>query len=145
MCVSVGSKGVFPACTHTFSQFTCCLTRSLKKHWMSEQRCEQSNLCQVDCCSLIISLRLKTANLHSVKVKIQPKYTKFGNYTNTAWRYWSPRMYMSGNGRCNYNKYCTCIHHNGHLICVQASVVGEINIFSLILFHSACGNLPVKN
>ena len=72
---------------------------------MAEQCHEQSNLFQVECHGLIFSLRLKTANWHSVKVKIQPKYTKSGNYTNTAWRYWSPTMYMSGNGRCNYNKY----------------------------------------
>lgn len=99
---------VFPASTHTCSQFTCCSTCSFKKQWMAEQCHGQSyysNIFQVDCHSLIISLRLKTANLHSVKVKIQPKYTKFGNYTNTAWSYWSPRMYMSGNGGCNYSKY----------------------------------------
>ena len=39
----------------------------------------------------------------------------------------------------------TCIHYNGHLICVQGPVVGEINIFPLILFHLACGNLTCQS
>ena len=134
----------FPSCSHTCSQFTCCLKCSFKKQWMAEQCHEQSNPFQVECHCLIFSLRLKTANLHSVKVKIQPKYAKFGDYTKTQHR-GTDVLGCIWVGMADGTITSTCIHHNGHLICVQAPVVGEINIFPLILFYSACGNLTCQS
>ena len=110
---------------------------------MAEQCHEQSNPFQVECHCLIFSLRLKTANFHSVKVKIKPMYTKlriiltqYGG-TEVVACIWV--------GMADATIASTCIHYNGHLICVQGPVVGEINIFPLILFHLACGNLTCQS